>query len=255
MKAIIIEDEVLIARDLQKKIEKLGKNIEILDILPSLKMAKKWFAENAEPDLIFMDIQLSDGVSFELFDYFTIGSPIIFTTAYDEYAIRAFKVNGVDYLLKPIDNEELSVAIDKCKAIFELKEKIPIDIQELIHVLKSPKTKEILYKEKFLINFRGNLIPILTKDIAYILRDTINYVYTLDGQKYVIDNYNMEEMEDILNPKDFYRANRQCIVNIESILTIKPHHTQKLSLVLKPAKAEQDISREKASSFKKWFDR
>jgi DNA-binding LytR/AlgR family response regulator len=255
MKAIIIEDEVLIARDLQKKIERLNKNVEIIAVIPSLKMAKKWFAENAEPDLIFMDIQLSDGVSFELFDYFTIGSPIIFTTAYDEYAIRAFKVNGVDYLLKPIDNEELSNAIDKCKVIFELKQKAPINLLELIQVLKAPKTKEVLYKEKFLINFRGNLIPVHTKDIAYILRDNINYAYTLDGQKFVIDNYNMEEMEEVLNPKDFYRANRQCIVNIDAILTIKPHHTAKLSLVLKPAKAEQDISREKAVSFKKWFDR
>lgn len=255
MNAIIIEDEQLIAHDLQKKIEKLGKNIEIIAILSSLKMAKKWFAQNTEPDLIFMDIQLSDGVSFELFDYLAISSPIVFTTAYDEYAVRAFKVNGIDYLLKPIDMEELSNAIDKCKAIFELKEKVPIDLQELIHILKAPKTKEILYKEKFLVNVRGNLIPVHTKDIAYILKDTINYVYTIDGQKYVIDNYNMEEIEEILNPKNFYRANRQCIVNIDAILTIKPHHTSKLSLVLKPSKVEQDISREKATSFKKWFDR
>ena len=255
MTAIIIEDEPLIARDLQKKIERLNKNVDIIAVLSSLKMAKKWFSENVEPNLILMDIQLSDGVSFELFDYFTIRSPIIFTTAYDEYAIRAFKVNGIDYLLKPIDNEELSSAIDKCKAILELKEKVPIDLLELIHFLKSPKTKEKLYKEKFLINVRGDLIPLHTKDISYILRDTINYVHTLEGQKYIIDNYTMEEMEEILNPNDFFRANRQCIVNVEAILTIKPHHTQKLSLVLKPAKAEQDISREKAPSFKKWFDR
>jgi DNA-binding LytR/AlgR family response regulator len=255
MKAIIIEDEALIANDLQKKIEKLDKNIEIIGVLPSLKLAKKWFEENPEPDLIFMDIQLSDGVSFELFEYFTINSPIIFTTAYDEYAIRAFKVNGVDYLLKPIDNEELKNAIAKCQALYELKENTQVGLQELIQILKEPKTKEILYKEKFLVNFRGNLIPVLTNEIAYIMRDTINFAYTFDGQKYIIENFNMEDIEEILNPKYFYRANRQCIVNIDAIITIKPHHTNKLSLVLKPSKIEQDISREKASSFKKWFDR
>ena len=115
MKAVIIEDEDIIARVLQNKIKSVDPSIDVVEIIPSLKVAKKWFLNNAEPDLMFMDIQLSDGVSFELLEHFKLNCPIVFTTAYDEYAIRAFKVNGVDYLLKPVDEEELSRAIDKCK--------------------------------------------------------------------------------------------------------------------------------------------
>jgi DNA-binding LytR/AlgR family response regulator len=255
MKAIIIEDEVLIAKNLQKKIEKLEKGVEIISILPSLKTARKWFMQNAEPDLIFMDIQLSDGVSFELFDDFNIASPIIFTTAYDEYAIRAFKVNGVDYLLKPIDMVELKAAIEKSQAIFGQKNKVPSNMQELIGMLQTPSQTESLYKEKFLVNVRGSWVPVLTKDIAFFVRDTLNYLITFDGQKYIVENYTLEDLEELMNPRLFYRANRQSIINIEAIQSIKPHDTQKLTLVLKPTKTEQDISREKAPAFKKWFDR
>src|SRR5215831_8866683 len=116
MKALIIEDESLIAKELQNKIEDIAGDINIVEILPSLKTAKKWFMQNAEPDLIFMDIQLCDGVSFELFDLYKLSCPVIFTTAYDEYALRAFKVNGIDYLLKPVDDEELKTAITKCRS-------------------------------------------------------------------------------------------------------------------------------------------
>ena len=121
MKAIIIEDEEIIAGILKEKIRSISNDVQVIEILPSLKTARKWFLNNAEPDLIFMDIQLSDGVSFDLFERYTITCPVIFTTAYDEYAIRAFKVNGVDYLLKPIDDEELKKAVDKCRSIINNK--------------------------------------------------------------------------------------------------------------------------------------
>src|ERR1700755_2993608 len=117
MKAVIIEDEHLIAKELAARIKNIAPDIEVVETLPSMKTAYKWFMENAEPDLLFMDIQLSDGVSFELFERYDIKCPVIFTTAYDEYAIRAFKVNGVDYLLKPVDEEELLRAINKCRTI------------------------------------------------------------------------------------------------------------------------------------------
>ncbi|HKG68218.1 MAG TPA: response regulator, partial [Segetibacter sp.] len=119
MKALIIEDEALIAKELHNKIMEVADDVNVVEILPSLKTAKKWFMQNAEPDLIFMDIQLSDGVSFELFDIYHITCPVIFATAYDEYALRAFKVNGVDYLLKPVDNDELKKAIDRSRNIIE----------------------------------------------------------------------------------------------------------------------------------------
>ena len=125
MNAVIIEDEGLIAKELLNKIEQVSNDINVLEILPSLKTARKWFLQNAEPDLLFMDIQLSDGVSFDLFDEFQLQCPVIFTTAYDEYAVRAFKVNGIDYLLKPIDDSELKKAIDKSRTLIQQKTKLP----------------------------------------------------------------------------------------------------------------------------------
>src|SRR5436190_10567920 len=138
MKALIVEDEPLIARELQAKIKSVSDDVDIIEVLPSLKTAKKWFMQNAEPDLIFMDIQLSDGISFEIFDTYKLSCPVIFTTAYDEYAMRAFKVNGVDYLLKPIDEDELSKAITKCRIIVESKNPYPSDIGKMSVDFKNP---------------------------------------------------------------------------------------------------------------------
>src|SRR3954451_10782272 len=151
MKALIIEDEALIAKELHNKIMQVAEDVQVIEILPSLKTSKKWFMQNAEPDLIFMDIQLCDGVSFELFDMYKLSCPVIFTTAYDEYALRAFKVNGIDYLLKPVDEEELKRAIDKCRSIVESKNFAPLDIQQLVKNLKEGNTTSP-YKEKFIVS-------------------------------------------------------------------------------------------------------
>jgi DNA-binding LytR/AlgR family response regulator len=256
MKALIIEDESLIARELKNKIASVSSDVDIIEVLPSLKTARKWFLENAEPNLIFADIQLSDGVSFEIFERYDLTCPVVFTTAYDEYAIRAFKVNGVDYLLKPVDKDELKKAIDKCRSLHEQKTKLPTNLQELMQVLQQPANGTPLYKEKFVVSVRHNWIPILTKDIACFLRDNLNYIFTFSGEKYIVDYVTLEEIEELLDPKIFYRANRQAIVHIDSIQSVKPHENQKLTLTLKaPGKMEQDISREKAPGFKKWFDR
>ena len=256
MNAVIIEDENLIARELKSKIAEVAPDISVLETLPSLKTSRKWFMENAEPDLIFADIQLSDGVSFELFERFELSCPVIFTTAYDEYAIRAFKVNGIDYLLKPVDIDELQKAIEKCRNLLQQQPKMPTSVDELMKLLQNPATATTLYKEKFVVSVRNNWIPVLTKDIACFVRDNLNYLYTFTGEKYILDYVTLEEIEDLLDPKFFYRANRQSIVHIDAIQTIKPHENQKLTLTLKtPLKMEQDVSREKAPAFKKWFDR
>jgi DNA-binding LytR/AlgR family response regulator len=256
MKAVIIEDETLIARELKNKIASVAPDVKIIETLPSLKTAWKWFLENAEPDLLFADIQLSDGVSFEIFERYDLKCPVIFTTAYDEFAIRAFKVNGVDYLLKPVDTEDLKRAIDKCRNLIEQKTKLPSNMQELMQVLQNPSANTIMYKEKFVVRVRNNWIPILTKDIACFVRENLNYLITFSGDKYIIDYVTLEEVEELLNPKLFYRANRQSIVHIDSIQSIKPHENQKLTLTLKaPLKMEQDVSREKAPGFKKWFEK
>lgn len=256
MKAIIIEDETLIARELKNKIALVAPYVNIIETLPSVKTANRWLLENAEPDVVFADIQLSDGVSFEIFERYDLKCPIIFTTAYDEYAIRAFKVNGVDYLLKPVDADELSKAIDKCKTLMENKAKLPSNLQELMQALQNPDQNKKVYKEKFVVNVRHNWLPVYTKDIACFVRDNLNYLYTFNGDRYMVDYVTLEEIEELLDPQVYYRANRQSIVHINAIQSIKPHENQKLTLTMKaPLKMEQDISREKAPGFKKWFER
>ncbi len=255
MKTLIIEDEPLVARELQAKISAVADDMEILGVLPSLKTARKWFMSNSEPDILFMDIQLSDGVSFELFDYYELSCPVIFTTAYDEYAIQAFKVNGIDYLLKPVDEKGLKKAIDKCRQLRDGQKNIPPDFRELLSSLKSGNG-QTGYKEKFIVSIRNQWIPVNTSDIACFSKDGIHFLHTRSGERYVVDYTTMEEIELLLDPKQFYRANRQYIVNIEAIQSVRLHENQKLTLTLKaPLKAEVDISREKAPAFKKWFDR
>ncbi|MCB0706731.1 MAG: response regulator transcription factor [Saprospiraceae bacterium] len=256
IKAVIIEDEALIARELQAKIAAVADDVKIVETLPSLKTAKKWFLQNAEPDLLFMDIQLSDGVSFELFEHFDLGCPVIFTTAYDEYALRAFKVNGIDYLLKPIDKEALTGALEKFRRQAENQQRPPSSWQDLLKTLQLPGDAAPVYKEKFVVSVRNTWVPVNTKEIACILRDNLNYLHTFGGDRYVLDYNTLEEVEELLDPKLFYRANRQSIVHVDNIQSVKPHENQKLTLHLKsPAKTSIDVSREKAPAFKRWFDR
>lgn len=256
MNAVIIEDENLIAKQLQYDIAEVAPDVRITEVLPSVKTARKWFLENAEPDLLFADVQLRDGTSFEILDRYDLKCPVIFVTAYDEYAIRAFKVNGVDYLLKPIDLEELKKAIDKCRSIHQSKSQYPKDIQQLIHMVTHPQGTDNHYKEKFIVKQRNQWQPVYTKDIACFYRDNLNYLLTFGGDKYALDFTALDELEELLDPKIYYRANRQAIIHIDSIQSVKPVENQKLVITLKPPlKMVLDMSREKAPGFKKWFDR
>ncbi len=256
MKAVIIEDEEIIAHVLKNKIAKVAPDVQVIQILPSLKTARKWFGENAEPDLLFMDIQLSDGVSFDIFNDFSLHCPVIFTTAYDEYAVRAFRVNGVDYLLKPVKDDELAAAIDKCRKLTDVNDKPPADITALIKSLANPSATS-KYKEKFIINVRNQWMPVNTKDIACFSKEVLNYIYLFNGEKYMIDYVTLEEVEELLDPKQFYRANRQFIINMDAIQTVKPVENSKLIVRLKEPnnKLEIDMSRLKSPEFKKWMDR
>ena len=256
MNAIIIEDETLIAKELQHKIGQLAPDVKVIEVLPSIKTATKWFLVNKEPDLIFADIQLGDGNIFELFERYELKCPVVFTTAYDEFAIKAFRVNGVDYLLKPVDKDELKKAIDKCRVIVESKQPYPTDIQQLLKLVANPQSNNQAFKEKFIVKVRNQWLPILTKDIACFVRDQLNYLYTFDGERYILDFTTLDEIEELLDPKIYYRANRQALIHIESIQSVKPVENQKLIVTLKPPlKMTLDISREKAPGFKKWFDR
>lgn len=256
MNAVIIEDEALIAKELQHKISLQAQDVKVVEVLPSIKTAMKWFLVNKEPDVIFADIQLGDGNIFELFEKYELKCPVVFTTAYDEFAIKAFRVNGVDYLLKPVDSDDLKKAIDKCRVIVEGHQPYPVDIQQLLKMVTNPQMNAPAYKEKFIVKVRNQWLPVLTKNIACFFRDQLNYLFTFEGEKYILDFTTLDEIEELLDPKIYYRANRQAILHIESIQSVKPVENQKLIVTLKsPLKMSLDISREKAPGFKKWFDR
>lgn len=257
MKAVIIEDEEIIARVLVNTIKKVDSSIDVVEIIPSLKVARKWFGVNAEPDILFMDIQLSDGVSFDLLEHFSLRCPIIFTTAYDEYALRAFKVNGVDYLLKPVEEDDLRRAIGKCKDIISNRAAPTADIQSLLQSIASPGSVSSRYKERFIVHMRNQWMPVPVKDIACFSKEVLNYIYLFNGERYTVDINTLDEVEELLDPGQFYRANRQYIINIDAVQSVKPVENSKLIIRLKEPnhKFEIDMSREKAPVFKKWMDR
>lgn len=256
MKALIIEDENLIGREMQDTITTVAPDVEVLDIIPSLKAARKWFMNHSEPDLLFMDIRLSDGLSFELFEQFELKCPVIFCTAYEEYAIRAFKVNGVDYLLKPVQEEDLKKAIDRVRSLQENHSFIPGDLQSLMTYFTNPSAAKKQFKERFIVNANNKWTPVETRDIAVFFKDQLNYIYTFNGDKHIYDFTALEEIEELLDPAIFFRANRQAIIHINSVQSVKPFGNQKLMVQTKsPLNLEIDISREKAPLFKKWMDR
>jgi two-component system, LytTR family, response regulator len=254
MKAIIMEDEPLVAKDLQKLIVQLDRSIEIISVLDSVKSCVEYFKSNTEPDFIFMDIQLSDGVSFDVFKQVEIKCPIIFTTAYNEYAVRAFKVNSIDYLLKPIDKNELQIAFEKLKKI---KQNQGIDIKEQLQSLMKHialPTDNNIYKERFTAHSGKSFLVIDQSKIACFQKDTLIYINTNDKQQFITDFQTMEEIEGLINPRKFFRANRQFIINLSAVETYRTDSFSKLIVKLKaPLNVTIDISREKAQAFKNWL--
>ncbi|MBD2705863.1 response regulator transcription factor [Spirosoma sp. BT702] len=257
MNALIIEDEKLVALELVASIAQVAPDLQIIATLPSVKTALRWFAENAEPDLIFADVQLADGVSFSIFEQFQLSGPIIFTTAYNEYAIQAFKVNGVDYLLKPVDRDELKRAISRAKLLVNAKANVALDVQKLLEALNSSTSARSSYKEHFLGNARNSWVPIRITDIAYFMRDQLNFMVTNANERYILDYETLDQIETLLNPTQFYRANRHCIVNIDAVQQVKGMANFKLNVKLKAPNHQFDIeiSRDKAPSFKKWLEK
>jgi two-component system, LytTR family, response regulator len=254
MKTIIIEDEPLVAKDLKKLILQIDPSIEIIIILDSLQSCISYFKSNAEPDLIFMDIQLSDGVSFDLLKQVDIRCPIIFTTAYNEYALRAFKVNSIDYLLKPVDKNELQVALEKFKKIQAVQSNdLKAQIEQAISQLTVPTERKI-YKERFMVHSGKSFLVVHHANVAYFIKDTLIYLVTNDKQQFLTDFQTMEELEDLLDPKLFYRANRQYIISAQAVDSFRTDIYSKMILQLKnPLNVSIDISREKAQAFKIWI--
>ena len=250
MKAIIIEDEAVAVRQLIRVLQKVAPTIEIVETLESIESAVYWFSNNAEPDLIFLDIHLSDGLSFEIFNHVKLKCPIIFTTAYDEYAIQAFKVNSIDYLLKPIKESELAQAIEKYKSL----QSVPVLEQQVTQLLQSyQQSISKNYKTRFLVKKQDQLKAIESSSVSYFYsEDKITFLRTASS-KYIV-NYSLNDLEKMLNPNDFFRLNRKMITSFSAIQKIHKYFNGKLLIELSPAISEKTvISREKAIVFKEWL--
>lgn len=249
MKALIIEDEELAARNLTGILNTTGE-IKPVAILESIVETVEWFEVNDLPDLVFMDIHLADGSAFEIFKLIRIDCPIIFTTAYDEYALQAFKVNSIDYLLKPITHEQVSRALEKYKTVSKATSQSP-DLSKLMAMLSS-KTE---YKSHFLVNQKGDkLVPLAVDHIAYLFIElNIVKAVTFEEKSFVMQ-YTMDELSAVLNPKDFYRANRQFIIARKAIKDIDLWFNSRLSVNLNPSAPEKIlVSKARISEFKEWF--
>ena len=250
MNIIIIEDEKPAARLLQRKIEKLELHVNTL--LHSVEESMNWFQNNSHPDLIFLDIQLSDGLSFEIFEQINIKSAVIFTTAYDEYALRAFKLNSIDYLLKPIDEEELATAISKFKNQFQQHNINSLDFEAIKRMLVNPVSKE--YRKRFSVKIGQQLKVIDVAEIeCFYSENKGTYIHTLDNRDYLIDS-SLEVVESELNPKDFFRINRKFIIPMQSVKEIQVYSNSRLKISLPTYKADEVIvARERVSDFKEWL--
>jgi two-component system response regulator LytT len=255
MTTIIIEDEKPAARLLQRKLEKINIQVEVM--LHSVEEALSWFSENQHPDLIFLDIQLSDGLSFEIFEKTDIKSAVIFTTAYDEYALRAFKLNSIDYLLKPIDEDDLEVAVLKFKDRFKISkingnESMQLDFEQIRKMLSNPFEKT--FKKRFTVKIGQHLKVISTDEIeCFFSENKGTYIHTFDNRNYLMD-CTLEVLEQELDTSDFYRISRKFIIPLKAIKEIVVYSNSRLKIILPTYKEDEVIvSREKVSDFKNWI--
>ena len=252
MKILIIEDEELAVKKLLKTLATIDATAEIVGTADSIKSSVEWLASNSPPDLILMDIELADGQSFEIFNLVDVKSPVIFTTSYDEYALKAFKVNSLDYLLKPVQKEELATALEKYRKMTK-DSHTNLNFDDLVSELRQQlQPKE--YRKRFLVKQGQKLLSINIEEIAYFFSDgRLNFFKTNDNRMFVAD-YTMEELEDMLDPQRYFRINRSFFVSFESIDKIDDYFGNRLILSLKPVVDKQAlVSREKVTAFKKWM--
>ncbi|MGS2741490.1 LytR/AlgR family response regulator transcription factor [Sinomicrobium sp. M5D2P17] len=250
MKVLIIEDEKPAAERLSKLVASLRDDMEIADVIDSVDSAVVWLREFGMPGLIFMDIQLADGLCFDIFRKVKVRTPVIFTTAFDQYALRAFEVNSIDYLLKPIDIDALKRALEKYNDLRTIFPLLPEDtVSMLQQALQSPR-----YRERFLVKQGSALQYIPVRNIAYFYAEEgVNFIRHKEGDRCIID-LNLEEIERRINPRDFFRVNRKMIVCVESIRTIENYFNGRLILSLGPKfGASVVVSRERVMDFKEWL--
>jgi DNA-binding LytR/AlgR family response regulator len=254
MKIVIIEDEPHAAQRLHTLVSELIHNSEIIAKIDTVKKSVHWLKTNEKPDLIFMDIQLADGLSFQIFEQHQITSPVIFTTAYDEYALKAFKVNSIDYILKPVDKSELQAALDKLKNLsgnqIGSQKDILTNIGQAVEMLLKK------YKTRFVVKVGEHLRTIEVQTIRYFFsQEKTTFCVTDDNRNHILD-YTLEQLEEMLDPAEFYRINRKYLVRSVAIQDIISYTNSRLKLVLKGSQDNEIIvARERVQDFKSWLDR
>lgn len=251
MNVLIIEDEIMAQKSLTRALSQNFTDLEVVGTATSVKDAVAWLKNPANyADIIFMDVELSDGVCFEIFKQVDVRSKVIMTTAYDSYALKAFEVGGVDYLLKPIDPEHLKRAVARCRMSGG-----KVDVEALARALEGANTKKD-YKERYIVRFNDRIVPLLTSNIAYIYsEDKNNYLVTFDDQKYIIDS-SLDVVNDELDPEYFFRISRGCIVSMKAIDTIIKQTGGRLRIVAHPNPSfEMTVSRSRVDDFLNWLEK
>ena len=248
MKVLIIEDETAAAKNLRSVLKSVTPDAQIIETIDTVVDAVEWFKSNAAPDLVFMDIHLSDGESFKIFDMVEVTAPVIFTTAYDQYALKAFQTSGIDYLLKPIQEDEVRRAVDKWRLLTGVDKS---DYKQKVDTLISEQRDE---RQSFLVRFRDKLIPVSQNDIAYCYtsEDKV-YAFGYNGERYPME-HTLEALQGMLSAKKFYRANRQFIISRDAVVDVSVWFGSRLALNLKVETPEKIIiSKARAPEFKQWL--
>jgi DNA-binding LytR/AlgR family response regulator len=251
MRVLLIEDEKPAARRLERMLNDF--DIGNIDMVHSVEEAVNYFTSHAAPDLMFLDIQLSDGLSFEIFEHVQVSAPIIFTTAFDEYALRAFKLNSIDYLLKPIDREELEAAMDKFNTKYKPQGDLKLALSQMREeIMGASKNK---FKERWMIRLGQQIKLIKTSDIClFYAEDKVNYLQTFEPRTYDVDQ-SLEDLEQLLDPEIYFRMNRSSIIHIEGIAQILSYSNSRLQVKAKcDPKRELIVSRDRVKAFKMWLE-
>jgi two-component system, LytTR family, response regulator LytT len=253
MNVLIIEDELPASEMLVDMLAEYDPSIKVLACLESVKSAVNWLSTHSFPDLIFCDIHLADGNSFEIFDQVPVKSPLIFTTAYNQYAIQAFRVNSIDYLLKPFDRQSLANALRKFSEV--RRGTLVPDLSELQQMMEHLQVKPAGYKSRFLVKSGQTMKYVPTEEVAYFYaEEKVVFLVTTANQRYIVD-YTLDGLKPMLDPEKFFRINRQFLVNILAIQTVKPYFKGRLVVyVTPPSPIDVVVSSEKASSFRSWLE-
>lgn len=257
MKILIVEDEPLAVRKLKRTVEEVSSQAEIIGSTNSIRSTVEWLRNNPAPDIILLDIELADGQSFEIFNQVEVKSTVIFTTSYNEFALKAFQVNSIDYLLKPVQKDALEKAFNKFNAIKKMHSAPSGDafnIEELLKGLQQKMYATSNFKKRFLVKNGARLVSVEIDDIAYFyIEGRLVFFKTWQNKKFIVD-YTMEELADTLNPDNFFRINRSCFITQKSVSQIEDHLGGRLFVQLTPLHEKEGlVSRERVQDFKEWM--